>query len=1266
MSANFRSRLSPMMPRRKVHQAYLGRPSEVVQESMRHIHTLLQEIGVETLVFASNVGGPRNIRQLGDLPRHEDYALVLHHQNAGSSEEFTAIAAISAPVVLLHYSTSNQASLPRWKPFAMATLGRDPLATLALRGAGYSDAATLYFPPVQRTAVPSDEEGARPFTIIVPGDITGDSLTITVVDAFVRFRHLWAMPARLVLLGRTLDAPVARDVQDRISAHNLADIVLITGTTDAASRSRWIATADICLCLGELPVTSPIVFDAIEAGLPVLARPVPAVAYALSPSGLPDTMAVSPPQPDDVAHAILDVAKNPARAQALAADRKRHAEASEAKSAEAVFWNALGRCGVARPFVAANQATVLAQTGFILAGPFAGAGSIASTNRMLAAALERRRPGRVSALPASAQPFGSIKEAPSSEVLLMNTLFQRSRPFGAPTVLISYYVPPHIPAVPNDLPLAFFAWEGNLIPVEMIGTLNAGFVGVLAASRIVAKALIDSGLRIPVRVISQAVDIALFGKLEEQRAARQALKGTVDRAMSEPFVFLRVSSRISCRSIDVLLTAWVSAFTRADPVRLVIASFINPQSCVSEHLRRFQAESPNMAPVELVQAGMTQEKRLDEYHQANAIILQTYDEDSDKVAAEAMVAGIPLIVIGYGGHMDFLDGSRTRLLDFRFAQYDGQVGGSVSLRAEPDVNDLASAFREAVEDDRTGGIQAQTRATVSREDAVVRFDTTAWADRVADAAHAIFIDSLRPLSRLVWVSSWGVRCGIAEYSKALIESRPIEAASDVKLQILVLCDMRTSAVPSIPEFDGVRISPAWHAGSASIAAEISRKLAQFDPEILIIQHQAGLISWDSLIGLVEMGRVLCVPTLVTLHSTMTISMLDHQTSACVLVSLATVDRVIVHTLRDVEYLRDYGIVDNVMLLPHGALPLADRPTSSKVSRKERHGPLIGCYGFFLPPKGISVLIESFAELRKRWPKAQLRLVNAQFPSPISEQEIEHCRVLARQLMIDEATDWHTGYLDDDVATTLLAECDLIVMPYADTYESASGAVRHALHSGVPVAVSKIAIFDELGEAVHRLDASSAVTLTQGLTRLIEDKTLCLSTVSHAAKWLRGHDWNTMSARLFGMADGLLRQGQAHSGHRSTVFAGNSKLLFCHPGTSNIRGTARVFSGEGSGFGVFGPYIRLPPGRYRVRYQFDRSSSLIGCAHFDVISDIGVKVLAQVDAAFFPEGYQDHVIELFFTAAEPLLDVEIRIFCHLGFQATLLTVSVQEDSQLVPL
>ena len=80
----------------------------------------------------------------------------------------------------------------------------------------------------------------------------------------------------------------------------------------------------------------------------------------------------------------------------------------------------------------------------------------------------------------------------------------------------------------------------------------------------------------------------------------------------------------------------------------------------------------------------------------------------------------------------------------------------------------------------------------------------------------------------------------------------------------------------------------------------------------------------------------------------------------------------------------------------------------------------------------------------------------------------------------------TDFLDDDVAISTLAKCELLVFPYKNTKESASGAVRMGVAAGVPIAVTPIPIFDDIEGAI-KMRGTSVDDIVASISMLQEDE-----------------------------------------------------------------------------------------------------------------------------------------------------------------------------------
>jgi glycosyltransferase involved in cell wall biosynthesis len=173
----------------------------------------------------------------------------------------------------------------------------------------------------------------------------------------------------------------------------------------------------------------------------------------------------------------------------------------------------------------------------------------------------------------------------------------------------------------------------------------------------------------------------------------------------------------------------------------------------------------------------------------------------------------------------------------------------------------------------------------------------------------------------------------------------------------------------------------------------------------------------------------------------------------------------------------------------------------------------------LPGKGIDRLIEAIARLRPRWPSLALRLVNAEY-SEDSLREISRCQRLARQLCIADAVNWDTAFHPHEESVRRLRKCDLLVLPYEESKESSSAALRTAMASGVPVAVTPVSIFNEVMDAVHRFDRNDLDSMVDGIDTLLRDEGKRRDMQGRAERWLLERSWPGLSRRMFGMLAGL--------------------------------------------------------------------------------------------------------------------------------------------------
>ena len=742
---------------------------------------------------------------------------------------------------------------------------------------------------------------------------------------------------------------------------------------------------------------------------------------------------------------------------------------------------------------------------FNIIGHALGTYSLAAINRSMARALEAYSPGKVRFVPVETNPIADLSAVPSAEQSAMRTFAARPKQPTGPQVMISHHYPPYIPADQGDLALAMVFWEEALLPESLVGTFNRGFNALLAPSKFVAKVLIDSEISIPVICAGQSMELDRFFDLGRERARQNGSK-------SGPFTFLHVSSCFPRKGVDVLLSAYVKAFRRSDAVKLIIKGFPNQHNDVDDQLSCLRNDFADLPDIELINTDIEQEDLLNLYRQADAIVLPTRGEGFNLVAAESIAAGIPLIVTGYGGHCDFCGPEDVRFVEFQFEKSRSHLSSSYSTWVKPSVSDLAIAMQEVFRkacnsQDAPLSCTARARTAVRQQLA-----SSEWAARLANvAADLLIAPPILPL-RLGWVSTWNLRCGVASYSNMLL-GEMFKHDHNLPTRTVIFADRRPQELQMV----GVaRVNQCW--SLRDDAQELATAIAVEDVDVLVIQHQRGLITWSSLAWLLQDPRLRNRHVVVTLHGAGTIQELNSDEQKLVVTALQSASRIVVHTIADMNLLKEHGLLENVTLFPHGAPEATESPLLRDLPATA--APLIGCCGFFLPGKGIPRLIQAAAMLRQRWPRLRLRLVNAIYPGGISTDEIALCRAHAADLKLEQAIEWVTDFLPLKESIALLSECDLIALPYDESPESSSAAVRTALASGVPVATTPIRLFADVGEAVAPIPNSSVEEFADGLGALLANVEARKSIKEKARVWLDEHSWPRLAWRFHGMLSGL--------------------------------------------------------------------------------------------------------------------------------------------------
>jgi glycosyltransferase involved in cell wall biosynthesis len=583
---------------------------------------------------------------------------------------------------------------------------------------------------------------------------------------------------------------------------------------------------------------------------------------------------------------------------------------------------------------------------------------------------------------------------------------------------------------------------------------------------------------------------------------------------AKAFRFLHVSSCFPRKGADVLLRAYGRAFSQKDSVTLIIKTFPNPHNEIHRWLKEAQAETLDFPDVLIIEKDLTEAELKSLYMNCQALVAPSRAEGYGLPLAEAMLTGIPVITTAWGGQLDFCHEENAWLVEYSFARSASHLGVFDSVWAEPDLNHLSEVLRDvySAKDSTRKAKQAKAKRRLKAE-----HTWRSVGERMVAKAR-LWSESPVALNtpRIGWISTWNTRCGIATTSEHLV--------NEMKAKISILAPQPNGLVSS----DGPDVCRCWNLGEEDTLESLANQIEAQALDTLVIQFNYGFFQLETLnsflIQQAEAGRVI----LIVLHSTTDPVHVPHKRLSVLKAGLSMCDRILVHSIADLNRLKTLGLVDNVALFPLGILEVAEADPPSGLSGEL----VVSSYGFFLPHKGLLELIESIDILRKRGIPARLHMVNSEYPAPESQHIIQQAMNLISDRDLEPVVQLTTDFLSDYQSLAYLKASDLIVFPYQATGESASGAVRYGIASGRAVAVTPLPIFDDVEQAVWKLPGTTAAEIAEGIARYWQEKTESTPEVIEreirTKLWRDAHGYSKLSRRLLNLATALRNQKRSNA------------------------------------------------------------------------------------------------------------------------------------------
>jgi glycosyltransferase involved in cell wall biosynthesis len=292
----------------------------------------------------------------------------------------------------------------------------------------------------------------------------------------------------------------------------------------------------------------------------------------------------------------------------------------------------------------------------------------------------------------------------------------------------------------------YTAWESSRLPAGWAERLNE-MRAVLVPTRFVADVCRHSGVTVPLEVVPQGVDPAIYHYIErpERSTMTTLIVGTV----------------IGRKHVREAIAAWKMAFEGYGDARLIIKSRF--------HYGNYEPDDPRIAFVD----DNEPTRGIAHWYDRADVLVAVGNEGFGLPLVEGMATGLPVIALdSEGQHDTCADAGDERLLAVppeRWEEYDEREFGRCGIRGVPGIQDIAARLRWVAEH----RAEAQAMGKVASAWALEQRDVWNTGPAALDAMerHARPARSLRRLTTL-WIPSWKKPCGVAEYTAHLVETLP--------------------------------------------------------------------------------------------------------------------------------------------------------------------------------------------------------------------------------------------------------------------------------------------------------------------------------------------------------------------------------------------------------------------------------------------------------------------------------------------------------------
>lgn len=375
------------------------------------------------------------------------------------------------------------------------------------------------------------------------------------------------------------------------------------------------------------------------------------------------------------------------------------------------------------------------------------------------------------------------------------------------------------------------------------------------------------------------------------------------------------------------------------------------------------------------------------------------------------------------------------------------------------------------------------------------------------------------------------RCGIATYTAALAKA----LSETGETSPVIISEQQNPSQGDAVDNSGIQAYPTF-VRAADYGPAVLARVQQLEADLVHIQHSPDIFGMDerftNLLAALKQNGIVSVVTLHTVHSMLSAVLERRFGAANFHRSVASsVDGIIVHggdAMSDV-LVRQGVDATRIVEIPHGttAVTTLDKSEARRQLGLPADANVLLCFGFIHLQKNLHTVILAMDHLVERLPNVVLYLAGSlQNRAWFNRGYLGLLRLLKDRPKLRDKVVLKEQFVPPEQAALLYGASDVVLLPYAQGYGSASGIAHNAIGAHRIPLCSRSPKFLEVGAAIDEgllVPTHSPKAWADALFRLLTDSSWQSTLLHKIDEYARATAWPAVAQQHLTLYRSLLHR-----------------------------------------------------------------------------------------------------------------------------------------------